>query len=157
MHLRPINPAEAIIAPFFDPALSPEAAWTLEGGAGTRGLRMGRAYTTMISWDRAEPGAVACMWSWHGQLDVGGYDGLFLQTAVPSWVTLRLIAQLDGRSFVIAEGRGTDGNRDYAGPFEGRLLEALRLEFTSHTADAGSFNTYYIGGNYSGRRTSWHG
>ena len=36
--LHPGNPAEAVIAPFFDRALSPEDEWLLEPAPGTVGL-----------------------------------------------------------------------------------------------------------------------
>ena len=151
MRLHPINTAEAIIACFFDSALTPEKQWTLQPGPGTRNLRMGRAYTTMANWDAATPGKTALTWSWEGNLDVGGYDGLFIQGGLPSWATLRFSAKLDGRWQLICESPGYDNHEEYSGPFQGRVLQGLRLEITPSQGFAGSFSISYIGVYHSGR------
>lgn len=145
MRLHPINPAEAIIAPFFDPTLSPEGEWVLTGPDTTKNLRTSRAYTTMISWDSAKPGETAVVWSWKGRLDLSGYDGFFLQASAPSYVTLRMSARLDGKWHLISEKRGSNANEEFSGPFEGMILEGLMLEFIPYTGTAGAFNTYYLG------------
>ena len=151
MRLHPINPAEAIIACFFDHALSPENQWALQAGPGTRNPRLGRAYTSMLNWDAAGPNQTALTWSWEGNLDVGGYDGLFIQGGLPSWAMLRFWANLDGRWQLIVESPGCDSHEEYAGAFTGRMLEGLRLEVTVSQCFAGSFSIDYIGVYHSGR------
>ena len=151
MRLHPINTAEAIIGCFFDKALSPEGQWTLQPGPGTRNLRLGRAYTTRLAWDDAVPDQPALTWSWEGSLDVAGYDGLFIQGGWPTWATVRLLARLDGRWQEIVESPGCDSHEEYAGAFEGRMLQGLRLELTPSQGMAGAMTVSYIGVHHSGR------
>ncbi len=155
LRLHPVNPAEAVIAPFFDRALSPEDEWRLEAAPGTVGLRKGRGYTTMLFWDAAIPGQTAFTWSWCGQLDVSDYDGLFIQAAFPATVQMTFSALVDGRWQVIAQARGCDTHDDYQGPFQGKTLQGLRLEFVPETATAGAFGTYYIGVYNQRRLEDW--
>ena len=155
LRLHPINPAEAVIAPFFDPALSPEQEWTLESGPGTQNLRVGRAYTTTLYWDMAEPGQTLLTWTWEGELDVSHYNGLFIQAAIPAWVTMTLSACVDGIWQVICQSRGCDSHEDYSGPFHGQVLQGLRIELVSQTSSAGAFGTYYIGVYDQRRLDDW--
>ncbi|HEY3340960.1 MAG TPA: hypothetical protein VGK81_03040, partial [Anaerolineae bacterium] len=155
IRLHPINPAEAVIAPFFDPALSPEQEWTLQSGPGTQNLRVERAYTTTLYWDMAEAGHTVLNWSWEGTLDVSQYSGLFIQAAIPAWVTMTLLACVDGAWQVVCKSRGCDSHEDYSGPFTGQALQGLRIELVSHTPSAGAFGTYYIGVYDQRRLDDW--
>lgn len=96
VRLHPVNTAEAVIMPFFDPGLSPEQEWVLESGVGTRELRLGATYSTHISWESATPGVPAFTWRWAGRLDVGDFDGFFLQASLASSARVRFQARLDG-------------------------------------------------------------
>jgi len=155
MRIHPVNPAEAIIACFFDYSLNPQKQWVLEAAPTTRNLRMGRTYTTTITWDAAQPDKTAFTWSWQGRIDVSRYDGLLIQAALPSWATMKFSAKVDGRWQLISESPGCDAHEDYAGPFQGRILGGLRLEFVPHQRFTGSFRTYYIGVYHSGRLNDW--
>lgn len=155
MRLHPINPAEAVIAPFFDPALSPEAAWKLESGPSTQGLSVGRAYSTRIAWNAVAPGDTVFRWTWEGQLDVSRYDGFFLQASFPPQVTLTLSAQLDGVWQEIVTARGRNANEDYIGSYRGAQLEAVQIELRSDTDAAGAFMTFYLGVQHEGRLADW--
>jgi hypothetical protein len=155
LRLHPINPAEAVIAPFFDPALTPEQEWTLQSAPGTQNLRVGRAYTTTLYWDMAKPKQTIFTWTWQGELNVSGYDGLFIQAAIPTWVTMKLSACADGTWQTICEARGCDSHEDYSGPFHGQTLQGLRIELVSQSASAGAFGTYYIGVYDQRRLDDW--
>ncbi len=155
MRIHPVNPAEAVIAPFFDPGLSHQDEWTLQGPATTRNLRLGRGYTTMISWDAAEPGQPAFTWSWRGRLDISAYDGLFMQAAFPSSVTMRFRACVDGQWQLVCQARGCDTHDDYIGPFQGGMLEGIEIACIPDTCLAGAFGTYYIGVHHEQRLRDW--
>jgi hypothetical protein len=165
MRLHPVNVAEAVVAPFFDLALSPEQAWTLRGAPGTQNLRIGRAYTTTLYWDMAKAGERVLTWEWQamdgpaigggGAIDVSRYNGLFMQAAFPSWVTLTLSACVDGTWQAVCVSPGCDSHADYTGPFTGRTLQGLRIELVSRTRSAGAFGTYYIGVYDQRRLDDW--
>lgn len=155
MRLHPVNPAEAVLAAFFDPGLSPEKEWTLTPAPEARGVRTIFGYTLGVAWDALPPGAVGVTWSWTGRLDLTRYDGLYLVASFGTAVTLRWSACVDGRRQTIAEGRGQDAFHDYAGPFTGRVLEDLRLELIADTNATGTFSLYYLGAHHSGRLRDW--
>jgi hypothetical protein len=155
MRAYPVNPAEAVIAPFFDPALSPEKEWRLMPGPTTQNLHAGRGYTTMLYWDGAEADQTVFTWEWHGRLDLPRYDGLFLQATFPAWTTMVFSAQVDGVWQRIAASRGSNRHDDYSGPLAGHVVEGLRIELVTHTASAGAFGTYYIGAHHQQRLADW--
>lgn len=155
MRLHPVNPAEAVIAAFFDEGLSPKAEWILTPAPEAQGVQTILGYTLGVAWDALPRGAVGVTWSWDGLLDLSRYDGLYLVASFGSTVTLRWSACLDGRRQTIAEGRGQDAFHDYAGPFIGRRLENLRLELIADTGAAGTFSIYYLGAYHAGRLQDW--
>jgi hypothetical protein len=155
MRLHPVNPAEAIIAPFFDPGLSPQGRWRLTAMPGTRNLREPPTYTTNILWDAASAGELAFVWEWRGQLDLSGYDGFFLQGAFPPYVELLFKARVDGKWQDVFRATGDSANDDYTGSFRGSRLTDLRLEFTSRCSAAGAFSTYYLGVHNQARLRDW--
>jgi len=155
VRLHPVNTAEAVIMPFFDPGLSPEKEWVLESGSGTRELRLGASYSTHISWESATPGVPAFIWRWAGRLDVGEYDGFFLQASIASSARIRFRVRLDGVWQTIAEGPGFDAHEDYMGSFAGRILEEMEITVTPSLATGGGFTTYYIGVHHSARLRDW--
>lgn len=155
MRLHPVNPAEAVLAAFFDPGLSPLDEWKLSAGPGTKGLRRLHNYTICWGWDSAEPGKPAFRWSWEGSVDVSGHDGMFVQAAFPSTTTMTLTARLDGRWQTIVTAKGCDTHDDYSGPFSGSRLEALRIEVTPATAAPGAFASFYLGVHDARRLADW--
>jgi hypothetical protein len=155
MRLHPINPAESVFAPFFDPGLDAEAGWTAVPGVGTRGFRKARGYTTMFHWDEAIPGIPAFGWEWHGTLDLTGFDGLFLQAAFPATVTLRLHVTVAGGSHLVVDEPGCDTHEDYTGRLPGPVVTALRIELVPSTNRAGAFSIYYIGAHNDRKLADW--
>ena len=155
MRPHPVNPAESVIAAFFDPGLSPVDEWTLVPGPGTRGLRKVHNYTVCYGWDHAEPGIPAFTWSWEGELDLAGYDGLFLQAAFPGTATLTLSACADAKWQIVTSARGCDTHDDYTGQFTGSRLQALRIELVPSGSSAGAFAAFYLGAHNARKLQDW--
>lgn len=155
MRLHPVNPAEAVIAAFFDPGLSPEAEWVMTPAPGTRNLRRSHSYTVAFAWDASGGSGRVATWAWQGVLDVGDYNGFFLQGAFPTHVTAVLHACLNGEWREVARGQGRNHNADYPGAFTGRRLTGLRLELRSASSGAGAFSSYYLGVYHQTRLDDW--
>ena len=145
VRLHPINPAEAVLAMFFDKRLTPEKEWQLDVPSTTKNARLYRTYGTNVSWDTAEPAKPAATLTWRGEIDVSKYNGMFFQAAIGKDVTLRLSAVVSGKRQLISQTRGANLNDDYMGRFEGNRLEEIRIELIPDTSAPGGMHTYYLG------------
>ena len=155
MRLHPINPAEGIIAPFFDPGFNTLDEWKITPSPFSSKFEKMHGYTTTVAWDSAEPDREIFTMSWEGSFDVSGYDGLFVQASFPNWVKMIFMAKADGVWQDITSSRGADGNEDYMGGFKGKMLEGIKLVFISDIKAGGGFNTYYLGVYNTRRLEDW--
>ena len=145
MRMHPINPAETVIAPFFDKDLFNPAEWSLKESEYVENLSTCWLYNASISWDKAQAQKEIATWQWAGKLDVSGYDGFFLQASISSWVILEFSVKVDGLWQMISTKRGCGAHEEYEGDFKGNNLEGIKLTFISLSDTAGAFNSYYLG------------
>jgi hypothetical protein len=163
MPVKPINEAEAIIEPFWDPALSELSAWSVESGT-KHGLLV-RQNWCWVSFEwarRPETGSALKMRRVFG-VDCGDYDRLVLSVMPPENTVLRMIADTD-RGLLRLEARLTGIiKKELALDLKGATrLEAVTIEVEtgSDGIAKGWFN--WIGLQHSARlehmlktRSSW--
>lgn len=163
MPVKPINEAEAIIEPFWDPALSELSEWSVESGT-KHGLIV-RQNWCWVSFEwarRPETGPALKMRRLFG-VDCGDYDRLVLSVMPPENTVVRMIADTD-RGLLRLDARTTGiMKKELALDLNGATsLEAITLEVEtgSDGIAKGWFN--WIGLQHSGRlehmlktRSSW--
>jgi hypothetical protein len=116
MRVTPINMAEAIIEPFWDPGLSGLDGWSIKDGSG-HGLKVGQTWCNVsVNWEKRPQGGPVLRMERSTELDVSGYDGLVVSAALPEDGRLRIEAMTD---------RGTVGKTFGQG---GKVEDVLPLE-----------------------------
>ncbi len=139
MRIVAINEAEAIIEPFWDGGSSEhptdklsllgQYAVTLDPAARARVVQSWCAVEVVI--DRAEPGRPVVAMERVCDLEVAEYDVFRVFTSFPSWVRMTVKAVIDGKDFLLIGGvPGRDTNDEFDGPFSGRRMTRIRLEFS---------------------------
>ncbi len=163
MQVKPINEAEAIIDPFWDPVLSELSSWSIESGA-KHGLAVRQNWCWVsFEWARRPDAGPAFRMRRIFGVDCGDYDRLVLSVMAPENAVVRIIADTDrGLLRLDAQPAGIM-KKELALDLKG----AMRLEAVTIEVEAGSdgiaqgwFN--WLGLQHSGRlehmlktRTSW--
>lgn len=95
MKITPINMAEAIIEPFWDPQLSGLKNWTVDIGT-AHGLIVKQSWCFVeFEWSRKPVGCPALRMSRSFDIDCRGYDKLMVSVKGPEHSTLKISVQTD--------------------------------------------------------------
>ncbi len=95
MQIVPINEAEAILDPFWDPSLSELSQWTVEPGA-AHGLNVYQNWCWVkFEWTRRPVSGPALRMSRDCGVSCGDYDRLVLSAMAPEGAVVRLQAETD--------------------------------------------------------------
>jgi hypothetical protein len=133
MRVTPINMAEAIIEPFWDPAISGLNAWAVEDGA-DHGLRVWQNWCWVnVEWAR-RPDRLALRMSRAAEVDCAAYDTLLLSAMLPEGAVLRLMAETDTGACTATFAPAGTMKREYALPLEG----AARIHRLTIALEAGT-------------------
>lgn len=139
----PINAAEAIIEPFWDPHLTGLKHWTVDDGA-AHGLRVKQFWcSAQFEWARRPAAGPALRMTRTFDLDCSAYDRLVVSLCAPVGATLKLIARTENgeRTWVSDPSQGR--RHEWAMPIEGlaRLLGlTMELRVEVEGPGAGWFN-----------------
>ena len=129
----PINVAEAIFEPFWDPALSGFANWQIEPGhAPGLGVRQDWCWVS-FEWTGRPASGPALRMSCAVTLDLTGYDQLLLSIAAPVGAVVRLTATTDAGPRTLTAPSAPVLKRELALPLDG----ATRLDQITLEIDAG--------------------
>lgn len=121
MLINPINEAEAIIEPFWDPLLSELGQWTIDPGT-PHGLVVRQNWCHVaFAWTRRPADGPALRMRRVCGLDCGDYDGLVLSVMAPPNAVVRMIAETDA------------GVRQLDAPPAGILKKELVLDLAGAT------------------------
>jgi hypothetical protein len=142
----PINTAEAIIEPFWDPGLSGLDKWTISPGHDW-GLEVKQNWAAVdFEWaSRPEKGPALQMYR-DFNVDCSDYDCLLVRMAGPEKSVLRITATTDLGEFVYtsepAFGNATEHRLDLRGA---KLIKKLVLEVVTGAEGSGAGWFYWIG------------
>jgi len=128
LRLIPINVAEAIIEPFWDPALSGFNEWEIKLGE-EYGLRVWQNWCWVgFEWLRAPADGVALEMSRRLQVDCQAYNRLLVSIVVPEKALFKIMVQTDkGSRFYETLVTGTQ-KKEYAVALEGgNKIEEIKL------------------------------
>ena len=131
----PINVAEAIFEPFWDPALSGFADWQIEPGT-TYGLRIWQNWCWVsFEWNNRPATGPAVTMSRTVALDLTGYDQLLVSIAAPVGAVVRLTAATEAGPRTLTAPPAPVRKLELALPLAGATrLERITLEITAGNA-----------------------
>ena len=129
MRPTPINMAEAILEPFWDPALSGLKKWKIAPGT-AHGLQVTQNWCWVtLSWARRPKSGPALRMSREFDCDVRGYDTLLVSVMAPLGTVFRMKAETDAGSFHMQAEPATSKKKEHALPIPGaKRLRTLTLE-----------------------------
>jgi hypothetical protein len=125
----PINSAEAIFEPFWDPQLSGLPHWKIDPGE-AHGLRVSQAWCWAgFEWARRPQEGPALRMSRRFGLDCGGYDLLMLSASLPAGAVLRLSAATDRGALFFEAPPSPGAKKEHFIPLSGAAcIEEIALE-----------------------------
>lgn len=133
MQVVAINEAEAVMDPFWDPALSELNEWTIEPGA-AHGLDIRQNWCNVaFEWARRPAQGPALHLERACEVDCSGYDHLVLSLMAPPDAVVRLLAETDGGPRRIEAPPAGPKKRELALALDG----ATRLNRLTIEIDAG--------------------
>ena len=95
VHVTPVNVAEAIIEPFWDPGLSGLAEWKVQDGS-THGLKVWQNWAwAAFEWQRKPDENPALSMSREFNVDCGEYNRIIVSIMAPKNSRVRLQAETD--------------------------------------------------------------
>lgn len=129
MRPTPINLAEAVIEPFWDPRLSGLKEWRIEPGTG-HGLKVEQNWCWVnVSWTRRPKSGPALRMTRGFDCDLSGYDTLLVSVMAPLGTVFRMIAETDAGSFRMQAEPASSQKREHALPMSrAKRLRTLTLE-----------------------------
>ncbi len=134
MRLIPINEAEAILDPFWDPGQSELAQWTIAPGA-AHGLKVSQNWCWVaFEWMRRPAGSPALIMTRQCGVDCSDYDRIVLSVMAPEGAVIRLTAETDHGSRRLTAPPAGPKKRELALNLDG----ATRLEAVTIEVEAGS-------------------
>ena len=141
MQVTPINPAEAIFEPFWDPQLRELDQWNIDLKESTGTKLIGDWWCSVnFEWQNAQDGdAVVSMYRpYEPGLDVSRYDLLLLSAMVPNGYRIRIEAETDCGPRSMTSTPFELEKRELALPLEGgRLLQGLRITILAAESSSG--------------------
>lgn len=146
MPVVPINRAEAIIEPFWDPEISELRRYRFEADEGTGGMVRQNWCWISFQWDRCAASKCPGRITRHLDLDVSTYDRFIVQAGVPRFAGFTLTAVIDGqRQTVVRAEHGNDDFFEYEGAFTGKRLSELSLEIHNEVDGPAAVHVNWIG------------
>lgn len=143
MKLTPINTAEAIFEPFWDPQLSGLAQWTIADGS-QHGLRVYQSWCfANFEWTQRPAAGPALHMTRSFDLDCRDYDHLVISVMAPEASILRLTASTDRGAVSFVSPPAPQLKREYAIDLRGATrLGAITIEIdaAAEGQGAGWFN-----------------
>ena len=129
MRPTPINLAEAVIEPFWDPTLSGLKEWRIEPGTG-HGLKVEQNWCWVnVSWTRRPKSGPALRMTRGFDCDLSGYDTLLVSVMAPLGTVFRMTAETDAGPFRMQAEPATSRKREHALSLPGaRRLRTLTIE-----------------------------
>lgn len=137
MRATPLNPAEGIVARFWDPLRSNLDAWQFRTAPAAGGALKQAWHAAYISWTRGV-GQVGCL-TREAALETEPYDHLNLCASLPAGATLTVTIEGEkGRRVVIDRQPGADTFAEYEGFLDGqRKIRTLTIEIADHSGGPG--------------------
>lgn len=128
----PINVAEAIIDPLWDPQLSELSQWTVTLGA-DHGLRIYQYWCWVsFEWARKPAHGPVVRMSRRFSLDCTRYDRLIISAMIPERAVFHIIVRTDRGEIEFIEPSASGQKREYAVDLQGAArLDAITLEITA--------------------------
>jgi hypothetical protein len=129
MRITPINMAEAIIEPFWDPELSGLAHWTIETGV-EHGLQVRQNWCwAEFEWARKPRRGPALRMSRHIDVDCTSYDRLMVSVMAPERSVFRMSARTDRGEVAFESPPAPALKKEYVLDLRGAShIEAVTLE-----------------------------
>ncbi|MDB6095335.1 MAG: hypothetical protein JWM32_2897 [Verrucomicrobia bacterium] len=148
-----LNSAEAVFAPFFDPALAELADWTVDA-PGAQGLKLTQSWAfVIVNWERCAPdGLVFRLHRRFERLDCAHYDRLLVCLNLPEDSVVHMVAETDaGPRRRTGEPTGPT-RREESLPLEGaRQIHSLTIEVRHHGRSAASAWLLWLGFQHTER------
>ena len=148
-----LNSAEAVFAPFFDPALAELADWSVDA-PGAHGLKVTQSWAfVIVSWERcAADGLVFRLYRRYENLDCSAYDRLLVCLNLPEDSVIHIRAETDaGVRERTGRPAGSTRHEEWL-PLEGaKSLNALTIEVRNPRPAAGSAWLLWLGFQDTGR------
>lgn len=143
--LTPINPAEAVIEAFYDPAISGLADWK-KSPSGSHGFQATQGWAFVNAGWARKPSDGLAFWIERGaEIPLGGYDRLIVGAFLPDGATMKVIAQTDKgpreKEFAKLPGDAKEYVLDLAGAGE---LKGLRIEARTNVDDIGAVRFIWV-------------
>ncbi len=143
MKPTPINMAESVFEPFWDPALSGLRHWVVEPGA-AHGLQVRQNWCWVhFEWARRPDAGPALRMSRELDLDCTGYDTLLCSVMAPPGAAFRMTARTDRGTVAMSAPPATTLKKEHALPLGGASrIRRITLELDAGADDiaAGWFN-----------------
>jgi hypothetical protein len=129
MRVTPINMAEAVIEPFWDPQLCGLREWAIEPGE-EHGLSVSQNWCwVQFSWVRPPGRGPALRMSRAADLDLAGYDELLLSVMAPEGSVVRIVARTDKGEAALEAPPAPVLKKEHALPLGGAArLKGLTIE-----------------------------
>lgn len=141
--LTPINAAEAIVEPFWDPYLSGLGEWQVECGDDW-GLQVRQDWCwAAFEWRRKPAAGPAVKMTRRFRVDCSGYDHLMVSLKAPERVTLRLSAETERGAVVLEEEAQCREHLLHLG--DAQRLHAVTLELIAQEEGPGSGWLNWVG------------
>lgn len=148
----PINAAEAIFEPFWNPLISSLSQWRQEADAGTGGSVGTFWFGALMQWTQGRGGVVARM-SRELDWELDGYDHLAVCLTLPSSARVHLRATVDGEDRVLLEeAPGRDNFEEYEAPVRGRRITRLEIQVRDVGAGPGQGRLMWVGAFHQAKR-----
>lgn len=143
MNITPINMAEAIVEPFWDPRLSGLARWRIEPNEAAK-LQVKQNWCWVaFEWNDARTSEQVLRMSRDCELDCRGYDRLILSVMAPEHAIVEVVAHTDRGDMRMRSERFADQKRELELPLQGAASIAsigIAIEAGCEGAANGWFN-----------------
>lgn len=132
MDITPINDAEAIIDPLWDPRQSEFPEWTVEPGV-EHGIEVSQNWCNVVfGWARQPANEPALAMHRVCGISCPGYDGLVLSLVVPPGAIVRMRADTDRGLRTLEAPPATEKKRELVLPLDGATrIDSVRIEVDS--------------------------
>ena len=148
-----LNSAEAVFAPFFDPALAELADWTADA-PGVQGLKLTQSWAfVIVNWEHcAADGLVFRLHRRYDNLDCSAYDRLLVCLNLPEDSVISIRAETEaGPRHRLGQPSGATRHEEWL-PLEGaKHLTALTIEVRNPQPSAGSAWLLWFGFQHTAR------
>ena len=133
MYPTPVNEAEAVVEPFWEPHISPLAKYAVTAAAGSNAYVEQEWCWSSLCWDFCRgDGEMVLRLRRDCDFDLAEYDTMLIQFAAADAVRLSLRARMDGAWVTVVDhAAGANTNEEFSGPIPPGQLQALEIEVAS--------------------------